>query len=535
VTTLVSTTFTGTNGSAWPAPWTTVSGTNTIQSNRGQQVTPSSGTFQAAEARANLTLPTGRIDATVRFSTLLNVSMRINVRYNPATGNGYRIVVPTDYAGFQLLRVDAFTETPLCEDFTLTWAANTDYQVAVTFTGGLIRAKRWITGNAEPAIWQLNTVDTTYTTGDIDLVTVSGGTAAAVTGLWDNVVIQDVANGLDKTRVGYHNDAFLAPSAEFGTFTTFSLLSEAATRAYVQEDALVPMGHESAVSNSPTSDWANAAVELGQYHFSFLNPAYHPTVISSWGTNINIAAQNLGYRLRLTTATFPFFVSPGGSYAVSLTLTNDGYAAPHRQRPCNLVFVSGGTTYTQSLGLDIRTLTPGSVVTVSTTVIAPSVVGTWALYLAFPDPSVSLIANPSYAIQLANVGTWDATNGRNDLTQNLTVAPGGNVATLVTQNITTTGILPTYQAAAVGGDAMIADATSFLHVKNGAGSSMTVSLAEPLVIDGSLTVTPRVVTVNATSEQMIAVPDSLYRNPATGLAAITYSAVTTVTVAAIRR
>jgi|SRR6478672_4176931 len=109
------------------------------------------------------------------------------------------------------------------------------------------------------------------------------------------------------------------------------------------------------------------------------------------------------------------------------------------------------------------------------------------------------------------------------------------MATLVTQNINTSGILPTYAAANVGGDAMVADSTSFLHIKNGAGSSMTVTLVTPATVDTTLAVGDRVVTVGATSEQMIAVPDSLYRDPATGLAAITYSSITTVTVAAIRR
>lgn len=108
------------------------------------------------------------------------------------------------------------------------------------------------------------------------------------------------------------------------------------------------------------------------------------------------------------------------------------------------------------------------------------------------------------------------------------------MATLVTQNISTAGILPTYAAAAAGGDAMVADATSFLHIKNGAGSSMTVTLVTPATVD-TLAVADRTVTVGATSEQMIAVPDTLYKDPTTGLASITYSAVTTVTVAAIRR
>jgi hypothetical protein len=109
------------------------------------------------------------------------------------------------------------------------------------------------------------------------------------------------------------------------------------------------------------------------------------------------------------------------------------------------------------------------------------------------------------------------------------------MATLTTQNIATTGILPTYAAAAGGGDAMVADSTSFLHIKNGTGSSMVVTLVTPATVDTNLAVTDRAVTVGANSEQMISVPAELYRDPTTGLAAITYSLATSVTVAAIRR
>lgn len=109
------------------------------------------------------------------------------------------------------------------------------------------------------------------------------------------------------------------------------------------------------------------------------------------------------------------------------------------------------------------------------------------------------------------------------------------MATLTTQSISTAGILPTYAAASGGGDAMVADSTSFLHIKNGTGSSMTVTLVTPATVDTTLAVADRAITVGANSEQMIAVPDSLYRDPATGLATITYSLATSVTVAAIRR
>lgn len=109
------------------------------------------------------------------------------------------------------------------------------------------------------------------------------------------------------------------------------------------------------------------------------------------------------------------------------------------------------------------------------------------------------------------------------------------MATLTTQNITTTGTVVSYAAATGGGDAMVADSTSFLHAKNGSGGPITVTLVTPATVDNTLAVGDRAVVIAAGTDQMIAVPDSLYRDPTTGLASITYSGVTSLTVAAIRR
>lgn len=109
------------------------------------------------------------------------------------------------------------------------------------------------------------------------------------------------------------------------------------------------------------------------------------------------------------------------------------------------------------------------------------------------------------------------------------------MATLVTQNMTNTGLAPTYQAAAGGGDAMVPGDTDFLHVINGGGAPITVTMLTTGVVDGDLTVQDRAITVTNATNKMIPVPPSLYRDPTTGLAGWTYSGVTSVTVAAIRR
>lgn len=112
--------------------------------------------------------------------------------------------------------------------------------------------------------------------------------------------------------------------------------------------------------------------------------------------------------------------------------------------------------------------------------------------------------------------------------------PGSSTATLTTQNINTLGLVPIYQAATGSGDSMVADSRSFLHIKNGSGSSMTVTLVTPGVVDTVLPIADRVVSVGPASDRMIAVPPELYQDPTTRLASITYSVVTSVTVAVLR-
>lgn len=108
------------------------------------------------------------------------------------------------------------------------------------------------------------------------------------------------------------------------------------------------------------------------------------------------------------------------------------------------------------------------------------------------------------------------------------------MALLTTQTVVPGGTTPTYQAAAAGGDTVAPGKDVFLHVKNGGGGSINVTVDS---------VTPcnygsdhdLVVAVPAGSERMIGpLPPERYANASTGLVNVTYSGVTTVTIAAIR-
>lgn len=94
-----------------------------------------------------------------------------------------------------------------------------------------------------------------------------------------------------------------------------------------------------------------------------------------------------------------------------------------------------------------------------------------------------------------------------------------------------TGATITPVAAAGGGDTMAGGSGRFLYVANGGGSPITVTLVTPEQVEGALAVADRTVSVTNATFRHIPVP-SRYNDPSTGLASITYSGVTTVTVAA---
>lgn len=112
------------------------------------------------------------------------------------------------------------------------------------------------------------------------------------------------------------------------------------------------------------------------------------------------------------------------------------------------------------------------------------------------------------------------------------------MALLTLQTMTAAGLVPTTVSAAGGGDTVALAATtdvgSFLQVTNGGGSPITVTLADPGATQAGNagTATPQSVAAGAT--KFFPLLPALI-NPSTGLINITYSAVTTVTVAAIRR
>lgn len=104
------------------------------------------------------------------------------------------------------------------------------------------------------------------------------------------------------------------------------------------------------------------------------------------------------------------------------------------------------------------------------------------------------------------------------------------MALLTTQNISRTKIIPTYAAVAAT-DTFVPDAQTFLHIKNAGGSSDTVAVQVLAGDPPGLTISDVSNAVANATEGMIGpFPANFFADPTTGLATVTHSFTTSVTV-----
>ncbi|KQO60334.1 DUF4832 domain-containing protein [Curtobacterium sp. Leaf261] len=238
---------------------------------------------------------------------------------------------------------------------------------------------------------------------------VPSGTAGALTPA-------EAHDGSAKSRIGHHNDCFLASPDDFGTFLTDPLSLD---QDYLAADSrYVPVGGETCAVDAPRSEFPSASAEMAKYHYSYLNSDYNQDVLNTWGTaGLTETAKRLGYRFTMTSSTVE---NRGRTPSVSVSVRNDGWAAPYNARPVDLVLTNGRRSVTVPVRTDVRSWQPGQTVTVAAQLPHLSR-GSWSVSLALPAAERSVSGDPDFAIQTANVGTWDARTGLNRLNQTVTV------------------------------------------------------------------------------------------------------------------
>lgn len=107
------------------------------------------------------------------------------------------------------------------------------------------------------------------------------------------------------------------------------------------------------------------------------------------------------------------------------------------------------------------------------------------------------------------------------------------MAQLAVQSASATGLTPAFAAAAAGGDSFANDGRTVLHAKNGGAGAITVTVNSQQACDQGFD-HDLAVAIPAGQERMIGpFPQSRF-NDSSGLVQVTYSDVTSLTVAALK-
>ncbi|RMZ95578.1 T9SS C-terminal target domain-containing [Brachionus plicatilis] len=206
------------------------------------------------------------------------------------------------------------------------------------------------------------------------------------------------------SRVGHHNDCFLASVSDFGTYETL----------------YTPMGGETCNPNPPRSGCETALSELRMFHWSYLNAAYHPGVIDGFKKEkcYETILNELGYRFELVEANLPGSLRKvQKKFKIYISLRNTGFASLFNRRMVYLVLRNKNSNKEFSIKLkaDPRFWHNNSSLKISQTIPMPKRVtkGNYTIFLNLPDMNTLLSKRPEYSIKFANQDLWESKTGFN--------------------------------------------------------------------------------------------------------------------------
>lgn len=238
------------------------------------------------------------------------------------------------------------------------------------------------------------------------------------------------SDGSAKSRVGNHQDCFLSGEPDDkGTWTRDGHTPAQDKGLVAKVGRYAVVGGETCNPDVPaTTNCATAIAQLSAMHFSYLNRNYEPNTIAKFQSEgcYKQIGDRLGYRFRAISATVPVQLGPGQSVPISLTLRNDGFAAPFNKRQAYIVLDGAARTIALPLKSDPRNWDPRVDITITQT-LAVGVklpAGTYRVALWLPDSSPALRNRSVYAIRLANHATWDPRTGYNVLGTTVITAKG---------------------------------------------------------------------------------------------------------------
>lgn len=231
-----------------------------------------------------------------------------------------------------------------------------------------------------------------------------------------------------QARLGHHNDCFVSSVSDVGTYDPLERADELKTYL-AMATTFVPVGGETCPFNNTDlrDDCATTLTELGRFHWDYLNQRAK-VAADHWQAEgcLDEISARLGYRYRLLAGQVTPTVTAGESGVLRLSVSNEGFGKLYNQRPLELVLRNITTRQDVYIPLarDARTVLPlaGEERLLEFDFSVPDLEpGQYNLYLNLPDADKRLATNPTYSVQLANTGLFEASSGFNALQLTLTV------------------------------------------------------------------------------------------------------------------
>jgi hypothetical protein len=236
-------------------------------------------------------------------------------------------------------------------------------------------------------------------------------------------------SGTKKSRVGAHNDCFLADETDYGTYLWNDVEGD---KNYLNQDnRYLPQGGETCCDCGFTG-CPNSLTDLTRMRYSVINKDYHPDVIQRWINEgcMDEIKRRLGYRLELLEATISDSIKPTGIFNLDFQIANRGFASPFNPRNLEIILrnTSSAQRYRLITEVDPRFWSAGDTTYVSLTggILADMPEGNYNAFLFLADPEYRLHDNPDYAIRLANDFLWEDSTGYNSLNHQIEITVNAN-------------------------------------------------------------------------------------------------------------
>lgn len=237
-------------------------------------------------------------------------------------------------------------------------------------------------------------------------------------------------DGSAASRIGAHNDCFLASTTDVGTYSDNAATRQTERNYIAALSRVAPFGGETCnpadeQNPTPRTNCADILAEGRQFGLSYLNNSYYRDIFHTRWEQQGCMAEvkrSIGYRFELTTLRHTAAVTAGQSGELLLTVKNSGWARAFNPRAVQLLFkhkTSGAVVRVTLPSVDPRTWLPTTTSTVSAgfTVPAGTPTGAYDVLLALPDGATSLAGDVRYSVRPANADdtakaqNWDAALG----------------------------------------------------------------------------------------------------------------------------